>query len=148
MTPVTDRAAIAKAHPDSWVPISKGDKIEGDVIDVRSAWSDVRNNGSNYPLLIIETAEGKQLNVHAFSTVLYNEIMRWRPVPGEHVEIVYLGAEGKPSRTGFNPPAIYRVAVAGRDLGELAGSVYDRLDEPRGAAPPTDVPAVDDELPF
>jgi hypothetical protein len=113
----------------------------------------VRQGGSNYPLLTVKVEQadgyeaGVELKVHAFGTVLYKEVLRQRPAPGDPITISYQG-QGKDKGPGQNPPELYRVRAGGT---KAVGSIYDRLagDEPK---PEPDVPitgqAGQDEIPF
>jgi hypothetical protein len=47
--------------------------------------------GSPYPLLEVETDDGEVVAVHAFHTVLKNELAKKRPDVGDRVGIKYLG---------------------------------------------------------
>lgn len=125
-----DRAALAEKHPDAWVPVNPGDVLEGKVIDIQEAWSDVRQSGSFYPLLTVELEDGTEKKVHAFGAVLYNEILRQRPIAGDKITITYLGVDStKEAPKGRNLPERYRVRVAGRSAEETANRVYGRLDQ-------------------
>ena len=111
---------------NAWIPENPGDTLTGKVVDVDSAWSDYRN--ANYPLLTIENDDGEH-TVHCFHTVLFNEVMKWEPVVGEEVTIVYKGVgKGKPGMSG---PKLYKVRIPGRPSASSRG-VYGRL---RGQAP-------------
>lgn len=146
MTKTTaEREKLAAKHPDVWVPISAGDRLDGEVIDLTEAWSDQRNGGSFYPLLTVLTADDVELKVHGFGTVLYNELMKHRPTIGEHVVITYLGASEKAPKPGFNPPELYRVRVVGRDPSVVATDVYGRIGGDAKAAPE---PEAAEDLPF
>lgn len=164
MATLTERQAIRDKHPDSWVAVSPGDTLLGKVMDVTEAWSDARtNNGQNpergwYPLLTvgdITEATGypdnvRELKVHAFGAVLYNEIMRLRPDVGDPIHITYTGT-GEAKKRGQNPPELYQ--VRGGDPTVAAKRAYERIDSegPKGGArpaPEADAPAVADDLPF
>lgn len=124
-----DRKALAAKHPDAWVPIEPGDTIKGRVSDVQDAWSDQRGeNGSSYPLLFVTLEDGSEKKVHCFATVLYNEVMRRRPAPGDTIEISYLGVDpDRPVPEGHSPMERYRVRVGGTSARETANRVYDNL---------------------
>lgn len=138
MATQTERQEIREKHPDSWVAVNPGDCIIGEVVDATEAWSDARtNNGKNpergwYPLLtigkIIEATGypyDRDLKVHAFGAVLYNEVMRHRPDVGEKVHITYTGT-GEAKKRGQSPPELYTLRVAGRT--DQAKRAYDRID--------------------
>lgn len=132
----------------------------GKIVDVTDAWSAQRRDpatnrpGSLYPLLVLmaEEATGygdlpKELKVHCFGAILYNEIMRKQPALGEKIRITYGGpGEAKP---GQNAPELYTVrAAAGADV---ASRVYATIGGGRGAtaAPVQEsLPISDDDIPF
>lgn len=127
------KEAVRKDHPDSWIAVNEGDSIDGTVIDVTEAWSDVRKDGSFYPLLTIRgTATGykpdSELKVHCFGAVLYNEVMKHRPEIGERIIIAYLGS-GRAKGKGMNPPELYRLSCP--DRRNQAASAYERIGGPQ-----------------
>lgn len=154
MTPQTTQqrqAAARDAHPDAWIAVEEGDTISGTVVDVSAAWSDQRE--ADYPLLTIATDDGGEKKVHCFSTVLYNEVLRQRPVIGERVTITYMGV-GEARKRGQSGAKLYRFRVEGRSP-EQIGSLYDRLDgqgKPQAQAPPSQPATADvepeDSIPF
>lgn len=136
----TDRQKIRNEHPDSWIAVDAGDTIMGKIVDVTDAWSDQRRDpvtgrqGSLYPLLVLEAQEAtgyndlpRELKVHCFGAVLFNEVMRKQPNIGETIRITYTGpGEAKP---GQNAPELYTVrAAAGADV---AKRVYANIGGPR-----------------
>lgn len=159
----TERQKVRDDHPDSWIAVEEGDSILGKIVDVTDAWSDQRRNpetgrpGSSYPLLTINAKEArgytglpKELKVHGFGAVLFNEIMRKQPGIGEEVLIIYRGSgEAKP---GQNPPELYTLrAAAGTDVARRA---YDAIPTPapqRGSGQsvqPELSAGADDDIPF
>lgn len=128
----TDRQKLRDGHPDSWIAVAPGDSIMGRIVDVTDAWSDQRRDpttgrqGSLYPLLVLEADEAtgysdlpRELKVHCFGAVLFNEVMRKQPAVGEKIRITYTGpGEAKP---GQNAPELYTVrAAAGADVARRA----------------------------
>jgi hypothetical protein len=142
------REALREAHPDAWIAVELGDTLDGEVVDVTEAWSDVRQGGSFYPLLTVRTDDEIELKVHCFGAVLYSEIMRHRPEIGERIHIRYLG-QGKAKQRGMNPPELYRVRLPGRR--HQAATTYDRIEgDARGegsSEPDSDIPADATDLP-
>ena len=137
MTPAPNRQKLRDEHPDTWIAVETGDELEGEVVDVTEAWSDHRQGGSFYPLLIVCTADGTEQKVHCFGAVLFNEIMRQRPEVGEIIRILYRGA-GKAKQRGMNPPDLYSVRMP--DRANQAGAAYDRIEgKARNEAPPKPV---------
>lgn len=118
------REKLREEHPNAWIPLEIGDELNGEIVDVASAWSDVRGGGSSYPLLTVASDDGKEYQIHGFGAVLYREIMRLRPRIGEKISIRYLGpGEAKP---GLNPPEIYRVR-AQSSTRDVAAAEYDNI---------------------
>jgi hypothetical protein len=127
--------AVSDAPSDAWMPTAPGDQLVGEVVDVDMAWSDYRNG--YYPVLTVRTDDGVELKLHAFRTVLFNEVVKWQPVVGERIIVTYLGA-GK-AKAGMSAPHIYKLRIEGRS-GMDARSVYRRLQAP--APRPTPEPGV------
>src|SRR4051812_951965 len=140
--PPDDRHQLREQHPDSWIPIDPGDTLRGRLVDVQDAWSDQRQGGSFYPLLIIRAAKatgyeiepgpngGLELKVHAFGAVLYNEVMRRQPQVGEVVTITYEGerpptAAALERNPDLSPSKLYKLEVDGRQ--DQAAGVYAKL---------------------
>lgn len=155
----TDRLKIRHNHPDSWVAVETGDIISGIITDVTDAWSDQRRDpvtgrqGAPYPLLTINATEAtgydnlpRELRVHCFGAVLFNEIMRKQPGVGEDIIITYQGP-GK-AREGQNAPELYSVRAA--SSAEVARRAYAAIPTGREAAArpaQSDLGEVQPELP-
>jgi hypothetical protein len=173
MATTTDRQKIREEHPESWVAVSEGDLLIGKVLDIVDAWSDKRNNlkGGNYPLLTIgdiEEATGynvkevRELKVHCFGTILFNEIMRKQPTVGERIRFIYRG-QGKDKKGTGNPPELYSITVASKNAAARAYANIERSEglgssQPVTATPPPPVAEPvqtelieapdDDDIPF
>lgn len=155
----SERQSIRDGHKDSWVAVEAGDTIAGKIVDVTDAWSDQRRNpttgqqGAPYPLLTIEAVEAtgydnlpRELKVHCFGAVLFNEIMRKQPGIGEAVRITYQGAgEAKP---GQNAPELYQVRAG--DDGQAAQRAYANIGGGPTARPGRAAaqPQLEDDIPF
>lgn len=172
LTPEQEREQLRQDRPESWIAVRPGDEIIGQVIDVQDAWSDVRQGGSYYPLLVVQVetatgyeipAEGLELKIHAFGGVMYNEVMRRQPAVGERIRLTYQGdRDPTPERAarGYSPTRLFKLDVAGRT--DQAKRVYDQIGKAQGnrqrSAPPAtaedfDPPpaasgATDDDVPF
>ena len=111
------------------------DLLVGTVVDIDRGTSDYEP----YPLLTIIKEDGTEVAVHAFHTVLKNELIRQQPQLGERIGIKYLGEQQTKPGSRFKSFIGYRVKVD-RAAGEFDWSKI-------GAAPdPTDVnPAYDPE---
>jgi hypothetical protein len=158
----TEREAVRNDHPDSWIAVNVGDSIMGKIVDVTDAWSDQRRDpitnrpGSLYPLLVLDATDAtgyadlpRELKVHCFGAVLFNEIMRKQPAIGEAIRITYQGpGEAKP---GQNAPELYSVrAAAGADVAKRA---YDKIGGGRPGQHSSEpvqgsLPVSDDDIPF
>lgn len=159
----SERQKIRDDHPDSWVAIEAGDTIFGKIVDVTDAWSDQRRDpvtgkqGAPYPLLMLLASEAtgyeglpKELKVHCFGAILFNEIMRKQPGIGEAIRITYGGA-GE-AKQGQNAPELYTVrAGAGTDVAQRA---YAAIGGRRAASaeqpvqPELAQQAAEDDIPF
>lgn len=150
----TERQAIRDQHRDSWIPVEAGDSIYGDLIDVADGWSEQRQGGSAYPILTIKVIqasgyqEGETLMVHAFGTILYNEVRRHLPEVGERVTITYRGP-GK-AKTGRSAPELYKLTVEGRqDQAQRAyGRIFGTNATTTAAPSPAQTSPDDEDMPF
>jgi hypothetical protein len=140
-----ERRKLAAKHPDSWIPIEPGETLAGALVDVVDAWSDVRNGGSYYPLLTVRIDSGEELKVHAFGTVLYNEVMRKRPPVGGPILITYLGSDPAKARPGQSAPEIYRVSAGNSE--EVANRAYARI-AAQTASPASPAASVATDVPW
>lgn len=72
-----------------WKP-DVGDKIVGTIVALDQRDSDY---GGTYPIVVLrpEPDEGFNVAVHAFHTVLKNELAKLQPLVGERIAIVYRG---------------------------------------------------------
>jgi hypothetical protein len=101
--------AAMVADAQGWKP-EDGDEIEGTVLAVKQAWSDVKN--SNYPIVFIMRDSGEVVGVHCFQTVLFNEMLSARPAPGERLYVKRIGVdESKDVKKGQSPTIRYAVYV-------------------------------------
>lgn len=146
---MTQQQKNTETASDAWIADKPGDSVEGIVKDLDVAWSDFRAqhlpndpNGGNYPLITVEKDNGDVVKIHAFRTVLYNEVAKRQPKPGERIKVTFVG-EGEAKRKGQSPPHIYRVETPDRDPDDVAKNVYGRLPNAAPAAV-----ADDEEFPF
>lgn len=155
-----ERATLRTNKPEVWIAVAPGDQLTGIIDDLDVAWSDVQNNGKGdgwYPLLTVKVEQGdgyhagQVVKVHAFSTVLRNEVLKREPMPGERVIITYIGTSTE-AKKGQSPPELYRVTVPGRDPETTARKVYGQFKRPGPGQPTSDVPepadAGDEPLPY
>lgn len=72
--------------PENWDP-NPGDKLVGTLVEITT-----RDNGHGpYPLVEIETADGRLVHFHAWHTVAASELAQKNPAPGDRVGVKYLG---------------------------------------------------------
>lgn len=129
---MNDKPKNAPADTDAWIATEVGQTLKGEVVDVDTAWSKWREranqsdpNAGWYPLLTIkEDGTGTIYKLHGFRTVLFNELVKRAPIPGETIIVEYKGP-GE-AKDGMNPPEIYRVHVEGRSP-EAAKDIYKNL---------------------
>jgi hypothetical protein len=83
-------------YAPAWKP-SSGDKLIGELIAVneRLGYKDER-----YPILTLRCADGSEFAVHAFHSVLRNEVGKQNPQIGETVAIKYGGEVAKEDGRG------------------------------------------------
>ena len=145
MSSLEDRLA---RDPEPWKP-KPGDVLVGKVVSITEGEAGY----GPYPLLEVEADDGAVRSVHAFHTVLKNELARLRPRPGERLGILYKG------KIGDNRYESYRVAVerddefegrndvdwdrvaqeSASELGDRPNGVGDSVDERVDSTPSTDV---------
>jgi hypothetical protein len=96
--------AMLALDSQPWRP-EVGDQIAGTLraIAIRSS-----SHTDNYPVLTIETAGGSCFDVHAFHTVLWDEIRQQQPRVGDVVGVKYLGRRAGGQGDGYEA---YRLAV-------------------------------------
>lgn len=75
-----------EAQTEAWMP-EPGDKIVGTVVEL----SELESQYGTYPLLVLATEDGREMAIHAFRTVLKNEVAKKRPQIGDKVGIKYFG---------------------------------------------------------
>ncbi len=83
------------------VKIEPGESIVGTVLDITTR----ENEYGSYPLVSLETDDGRELEWHAFHTVAANELAKVNPQPGDVLGVRNLG-----KRDGKNYVA-YRIVV-------------------------------------
>ncbi len=76
--------------PEGWKP-KVGDSLIGTVAEVSTRDSDY---GGEYPVVVIETEDGREIAIHAFHTVLKNELARLRPREGDKLGVKCHGRDG------------------------------------------------------
>jgi hypothetical protein len=89
-----------------WKP-EPGDRVLGLVVNIDERVSDY--TGKPYPILTIEQGDGSEIAVHAFHTVLSNEISGKRIAVGDRVGVKYHGE--RVPKSGVGSFHHYSVAV-------------------------------------
>jgi len=124
--------------------------LVGEIVDIDEGTSDY----DPYPLLTIRQDDGTELAVHAFHTVLKNELIRQRPKIGERIGIKYLGEQPTKPGSKFKSFIGYKVKVD-RAAAEFDWSKIGAEAEPEPAydeasVEPVTVPAGagEDNIPF
>jgi len=149
MTDLSER--LEQDLAPAWRPDQEDpDILIGEVLSIELGTSEY----GPYPLLVVRSEDGTEKAVHAFHTVLRNELVKHRPKVGERIGIKYLGEQKTAEGSKFSSYIGYRVRVD-RPLG--ADFNWDKIaDDPDliafdAAQPaPVSVPAgaTDDEIPF
>jgi hypothetical protein len=77
---------LDRGFPEAWKP-APGDKLVGTVTEVGE-----RDGGfGSYPIIGVLTDDGDEFSVHAYHTVLRNEVAQQRPRVGDRIGIAYHG---------------------------------------------------------
>lgn len=102
--------ATLTAEASGWQP-NDGDEVEGTVLAIKSAYSEVKN--ANYPIVFVYTDSGECVAVHCFQTVIENEMKSQRPLPGERIYVKRIGADpNQQVKKGQSPTIRYAVHVS------------------------------------
>lgn len=144
----TDTPATAiPAHlqeTEGWRP-EPGDVLTGKVVGYGTGWSDY--TGAAYPIVTIKPADSDAVAVHAFQTVLRNELAEKRPLVGEVIDIAYHGKREHKSNKSMTV-AHYVVFVHDRE--GSGADFWQAFTDPRAAgqtaaqtAPASDVTPAD-----
>jgi hypothetical protein len=100
MTDTLPMHALVKSAR-TWRP-EPGDVLKGHVVTVQRRSTEF----GPYPMVVMEVSDdagNEQLvAVHAFHTVLKNELTRVRPTPGSYLEVAYLGMQPSAKRKDAN----------------------------------------------
>jgi hypothetical protein len=107
MTAETESIAdrLDKTYAPAWKP-EPGEKIIGELISVDER---LGYNDEPYPILTLRQNDGGELAVHAFHSVLRNEVGKLNPQLGETIAVKYQGEVAKEGGRGRYHS--YRVVV-------------------------------------
>jgi hypothetical protein len=151
MSDIADR--LDRDLPAAWRPDKDdSDKLVGKIISIDRGTGEY----DPYPLLVIEQDDGEEKAVHAFHTVLKNELLRLKPQIGERIGIKFLGEQKTKPGSKFSSFIGYRVTVD-RDGGsfnwESIGAEPDPTPDAFKAPEPEPVTAPagagdDEDIPF
>lgn len=136
-------ARLDRDPAPGWRP-SPGDAVAGQVVEVTSGTSDYSDA---YPIVVLRKADGNEIAVHCFHSVLRREVAKRGVRVGDTMAVRFLGRHQ--SKTGGSAYDAYRMVVEqSRANAELAATAALRAagSSPaavRSAAVP--VPAVDYE---
>ncbi len=158
MTTQAEKKTLRDEHPNAWIPLEEGDRLEGTVVEVTRAWSDARHKDVNstedgfYPLVRVQTADDVVLAFHAFSVVSFNQVIEHQPLPGEKIIVTFQGL-GKKKDASRNAPKLFHISMPDRDPRAAAQSIYARFGGGTNRIEPTNgsevTPEVDDsDLPY
>lgn len=149
MTDLSER--LEQDLAPAWRPDQEDEDILiGQVVSIEMGTSEY----GPYPLLVVRQEDGTEKAVHAFHTVLRNELVKHRPNVGEKIGIKYLGKQKAAEGSKYGSYIGYRVRVD-RPLG--AEFNWDKIEVDEEVHPfapvapePVTVPegAGDDDLPF
>jgi hypothetical protein len=139
---------LEQGNARAWRPDQDDEALlVGEVVDIDSGSSEYQGT---YPILTVRKDDGEEVAVHAFHTVLKNELVRQRPKAGERIGIKFLGEQATKPGSLYKSFIGYRVKVD-RAAGDYDWSQVGAEPEPEPAAPPVDIPADandDDSIPF
>lgn len=128
MTEQTDNG-----FPEAWVP-EAGAVLKGTVVEVSTG----DGGYGPYPIVTISTEDGERA-VHAFHTVLRNELAKRAPKAGDELTITYRGLVQNKSGKGANDGRYHAYRVSG---GSEVGYDWSQdlpADEPVGSDIPSDL---------
>jgi hypothetical protein len=139
---------LEQGNARAWRPDQDDEALlVGEVVDIDSGSSEYQGT---YPILTIRKDDGEEVAVHAFHTVIKNELIRQRPKAGERIGIKFLGEQPTKPGSPYKSFIGYRVKVD-RAAGDYDWSQVGAEPEPEPAAPATpDIPADagEDDIPF
>jgi hypothetical protein len=141
-TPAQETNNAALQESEGWRP-NDGDVLTGKVHGVSKAWSDWSN--SFYPLVTVQTDDGKLVDVHAFHQTLQSRLMELKPEIGTPIEFAFLGK--RPTKDGKREVAVYKVTVPGETGANTWAELSGQDARAAAAAAVGDVPADTEGLP-
>lgn len=131
---VREAADLLASDAEPWRP-EPGSQILG---LLRAIGRRSSTHSTDYPVLTIEDGDGRWYDVHAFHTVLWQEIERQKPNPGDVCGVRYIGKKpGGQNGEGYDayklvvvrPEAPSSTVAAPSSLGARPNAVPDRGDD-------------------
>ena len=80
---------------EGWNP-TEGETIMGTVLSIKASQP---NEYGVYPIVTIQTDEGKSIALHCFHQTLKERLLEKRPAPGEKIAVQYIGTKESKNRT-------------------------------------------------
>ncbi len=127
-----------------WRP-EPGGQVVGKIVEISEAPG---TDYGPYPLITVEQDDGTEVAVHAFHSVLKNEIDSKRPTEGDRIGIRYLGKKAGSSGRDYEA---YRVVIERATPAQHGGpttTASTPTPAPVGASPAAAAASWDDEEPF
>jgi hypothetical protein len=80
---------------EGWNP-NEGDTLVGTVLSIKASQP---NEYGIYPIVTLQSEDGKSVAVHCFHQTLKERLLEKRPAPGEKIAIQYVGTKESKQRT-------------------------------------------------
>jgi hypothetical protein len=133
-----------KAPPaKGWQP-KAGDMVVGTITKMSMAPG---TNWGPYPLIELEPEQGEPVAVHAFHTILRNEIEALQPTEGDRIGILYVGKAANKGGVEYENYRVELERVTPRTMG-AGTSAATPAARPAAGAPGAPVDPAWDEEPF
>ena len=118
--------------------LEDGESVIGTLLDLALRDSDY---GDPYPVVTLETSDGREVDVHGYHSVLRNRLLELDPRPGDQLGIKCLGKRTSKAGTSY---VDYRVVIerAHRDPADEHHAPKVTEDEAPTPAPALDVSAL------
>jgi len=90
----TDAAMLERLQQEAaegWNP-DEGETLLGVILNIKSSQ---QNEYGIYPIVTVQTDEGKVVAIHCFHQVLKQRLLEKRPAPGEKLAVQYIGEVDK-----------------------------------------------------
>ena len=121
------------------VKIEPGESIVGTVLDITTR----ENEYGSYPLVSLETDDGRELEWHAFHTVAQNELVKVNPQPGDVLGVRNLGKRDGKSYVSYRLVVERNTPAAPLAITVPEDEVHEPRITPLPDVPPAEVVALD-----